>query len=65
LILCADDDAAKADVVNLLKHCGWESIVDYGDITGSRILEPLALAWIVNAFRTGNFSSSALALLTK
>jgi 8-hydroxy-5-deazaflavin:NADPH oxidoreductase len=48
LFVCGDDDAAKAEVVELLQSFGWpaENIHDLGDITGARALEAYLVLWI-------------------
>jgi 8-hydroxy-5-deazaflavin:NADPH oxidoreductase len=48
---------------DILTSFGWETI-DIGGIEGSRLLEPLALLWITQYFRTGN-GNHAFKLLQK
>lgn len=53
MFICGNDEAAKNIVKNeILSKFGWETI-DIGGIEGSRLLEPLALLWILHYFRTG------------
>jgi predicted dinucleotide-binding enzyme len=60
LFVCGNDDAAKAEVVQLLKSFGWPaaSIHDLGDITGARALEAYVVLWIRlrGALGTGAFN---------
>lgn len=46
--ICGNDEDAKNKVKNLLKEIGWkeESILDLGDITGSRGTEGLMPLWL-------------------
>jgi len=43
--IAGNDAGAKAKVTQLLVHLGWESL-DAGDITASRLLEPLCILWV-------------------
>ena len=64
MFICGNDDAAKKTVIdNILTKLGWETI-DIGGIEGARLLEPLALLWIMHYFRTGN-GNHAFKLLKK
>jgi 8-hydroxy-5-deazaflavin:NADPH oxidoreductase len=51
MFICGNDDGAKASVTGLLEELGW-SVVDLGGIEGSRYLEPLAMIWILQYFKT-------------
>jgi 8-hydroxy-5-deazaflavin:NADPH oxidoreductase len=48
LFVAGDDEAAKAQVVELLGGFGWpaERIVDLGDITGARAMEQYLVLWL-------------------
>jgi 8-hydroxy-5-deazaflavin:NADPH oxidoreductase len=48
LFVCGNDEAAKAEVVELLGTFGWpsERIVDLGDITGARAAELYVALWV-------------------
>jgi 8-hydroxy-5-deazaflavin:NADPH oxidoreductase len=48
VFLCGNDDAAKAEVVQLLGAFGWprDSIVDLGDISSARGMEAYLLFWL-------------------
>ena len=45
--ICGNDLAAKAEVIKILKErFGWKSVIDVGDITGSRGLEMILPLWL-------------------
>jgi 8-hydroxy-5-deazaflavin:NADPH oxidoreductase len=49
MFIAGNDAGAKASVQQFLEGVGW-GIVDLGDITKSRLIEPLALIWITIGF---------------
>jgi len=52
MFICGNDEGAKKIVTNdILSKFGWETI-DIGGIEGSRLLEPLALLWILHYYTT-------------
>jgi predicted dinucleotide-binding enzyme len=59
-VLCGDDEAANARVVELLQSFGWpaESVVDLGDLSSARGMEAYLLLWIRlwGALGTGHFN---------
>ena len=64
MFICGNDEAAKKIVTDdILSKFGWETI-DIGGIEGSRLLEPIALLWILHYFKTGN-GNHAFKLLKK
>ncbi|MEW6605167.1 MAG: NADPH-dependent F420 reductase [Thermoproteota archaeon] len=63
MFLCGNDEEAKKTVREILDSFGWES-VDIGGIEGARLLEPLAMLWIMHYFRTGS-GNHAFKLLQK
>jgi predicted dinucleotide-binding enzyme len=63
MFVCGNDEAAKNLVRNVAFSLGWETD-DIGGIEGSRLLEPLAMLWIVQYFRTKN-GNHAFKLLRK
>lgn len=63
MFVCGNDDDAKNLVRGIAFSLGWET-VDIGGIEGARLLEPLAMLWIVHYFRTGN-GNHAFKLLRK
>jgi 8-hydroxy-5-deazaflavin:NADPH oxidoreductase len=52
MFIAGNDANAKQTVTTWLEGFGW-GIVDLGDITKSRLLEPLALIWITVGFNSG------------
>ena len=56
MLIAGNDEAAKREVGRVLEAFGWRKAVDMGDITASRLLEPLAMAWITYAFRNGHWT---------
>lgn len=63
IFVCGNDQRAKTSVTEILAAFGWET-VDIGGIEGSRLLEPLAMLWILYYFKTGT-SNHAFKLLRK
>jgi hypothetical protein len=54
MFLCGDDEAAKKQVAGICRDFGWR-VIDMGGLEAARLLEPLALIYIRNAIRTGNW----------
>ena len=48
------DEDGKAVVTRLLQETGWD-VADLGGIEASRYLEPLCMAWVAYAVRTGTW----------
>jgi 8-hydroxy-5-deazaflavin:NADPH oxidoreductase len=46
MLLCGNDDKAKQKVTEILHDFGWSNVTDLGDITESRIMEPLTILWV-------------------
>jgi predicted dinucleotide-binding enzyme len=63
MFIAGNDAAAKKTVTGILTAFGWPAI-DVGGIEGARMLEPLALLWIVYAIRSKT-SNHAFKLLRK
>ena len=64
MFICGNDEEAKKIVTdNILTKFGWETI-DIGGIEGARLLEPLAMLWIIYYFKT-NTGNHAFKLLRK
>ena len=63
MFLCGNDEGARHQVAGICTGFGWE-VVDMGGIEGARLLEPLAMLWIVHGVRTGAWSH-AFKLLRK
>jgi len=62
MFVCGDDAAAKNVTSRLVADLGFE-VVDAGDLTLARLLEPYALTWIHLAFRRGFGTGFAFGLL--
>jgi predicted dinucleotide-binding enzyme len=56
MFIAGNDEAAKAQVAELLHAFGWRAPIDMGDITASRLLEPLAMLWISYGFRNNHWT---------
>ncbi len=63
MFICRNDGRAKKSVTEILDAFGWETI-DIGGIERSRLLEPLAMLWIMYFFKTGT-GNHAFKLLHK
>jgi predicted dinucleotide-binding enzyme len=50
MFIGGNDDNAKREVERILRDFGWDS-ADLGDITTSRYLEPMGMAWVAYAFK--------------
>ncbi len=46
IFVAGDNRAAKAEVTDLLREYGWETILDVGDLTGARALEMMMPVWL-------------------
>ncbi len=62
MFMAGDDADAKATAGRLLADIGFEAL-DAGDITRSRILEPLAMVWINQAMTRGKGRDWAFGVL--
>lgn len=56
MFIAGNDAAAKTEVVEVLRAFGWRTPIDMGDITASRLLEPLAMVWIAYGFRNNHWT---------
>lgn len=63
MFICGNDTEAKKIVTGILTSFGWETI-DVGGIEMSRLLEPLAMLWIMYYFKT-NSGNHAFKMLRK
>ncbi len=52
MLIAGNDDDAKQTVAGILAATGWE-VADLGDITASRWLEPMSIAWVLYGLREG------------
>lgn len=50
MFIAGNDPQAKTEVAAVLRDFGWRDAIDIGGIEQSRLLEPLALIWIVYGF---------------
>jgi predicted dinucleotide-binding enzyme len=55
MFIAGDDDEAKAVVTSVLADFGWPPPADVGGIEGSRLLEELAVLWVVIGGKRGAF----------
>lgn len=56
MFIAGNDAAAKAEVADILRCFGWRAPIDMGDISASRLLEPLAMLWISYGVRNGHWT---------
>jgi predicted dinucleotide-binding enzyme len=63
MFICGNDDEAKKLIAGFCREFGW-GVIDMGGIEAARLLEPLALIYIQNAIRTGDWNC-AFKLLRK
>jgi predicted dinucleotide-binding enzyme len=54
MLICGNDDAAKAKVIEICESFGWEA-AQIGAIDRARYLEPLAMAWVSYGVVTGSW----------
>ena len=50
MFICGNDAGAKETVSKLTRSLGWD-VIDTGDITGSRLLEPMCVLWVKHAIQ--------------
>ena len=55
MFYCGNDDAAKAEVFQVLEQFGWEP-ADMGTAVGARAIEPLAQLWCIPGFRQNSWT---------
>lgn len=56
MFIAGNDTAAKQQVAALLNDFGWRKAIDMGDISASRLLEPLAMLWVSYGFRNNHWT---------
>ncbi len=54
MFLCGNDDDAKRTVTEICVAFGWP-VIDLGGIEGARLLEALAMLWILYGFRNNTW----------
>jgi NADPH-dependent F420 reductase len=64
MFICGDDADAKTAVTQLAQDLGFE-VVDTGDLSMARLLEPLALVWIQLAIGQGGLGRNIAFKLVK
>src|SRR5579859_214535 len=57
MFIAGNDAAAKQTVTRICKDFGW-IVVDIGGIDGARLLEPLAMLWVVVGFRLNRWEQA-------
>ena len=62
MFVCGDDEAAKRTTSALVSELGFE-VVDAGDLSAARLLEPYGLLWIHLALRRGYGTNFAFGIL--
>ena len=65
MFICGNDDDAKRIVGELIDDLGWPPVIDLGDISMSRYLEPMAMVWIAHFFNQSFDANHAFKLLRK
>jgi len=63
MFICGNDEEAKKTAARFCQDFGWP-VIDMGDIKSSRLLEPLAILWMLYGIRTGSWNH-AFKLLRK
>jgi predicted dinucleotide-binding enzyme len=53
VFVASNDEAAKREVVALLRNFGWQDIIDLGDLTACRAMEQLIPLWMSLESRLG------------
>lgn len=55
MFICGNDEAAKAQVTQILTQFGWET-EDMGGAEAARAIEPLAMLWCIPGFLSNSWS---------
>ena len=56
MFIGGDEAQAKKTVIDVLHAFGWPDVVDLGGIDASRMLEPIALAWVTLGIRRNSWA---------
>jgi hypothetical protein len=64
MFIAGNDAEAKKKVTEICAAFGWPGAIDLGGIESARYLEPLAMVWILDYFRTGS-PNHAIKMLRK
>ena len=56
MLIAGNDAGAKARVAELIRGFGWRAPIDVGGIVESRLLEALAMLWVIYGFRNDHWT---------
>jgi predicted dinucleotide-binding enzyme len=56
MLIAGDDAGAKARVAEILEGFGWRKPIDVGGIAASRLLEALAMLWVIYGVRNDHWT---------
>jgi predicted dinucleotide-binding enzyme len=56
MLIAGNDAGAKARVAEIIKGFGWRAPIDVGGIVESRLLEGLAMLWVIYGFRNDHWT---------
>jgi predicted dinucleotide-binding enzyme len=56
MLIAGNDADAKARVGEIIKGFGWRAPIDVGPIVESRLLEGLAMLWVIYGFRNDHWT---------
>jgi predicted dinucleotide-binding enzyme len=56
MFIAGDDESAKAEVTQILRAFGWRPPIDAGPISSSRLLEALAMLWVLYGVRNDHWT---------
>jgi predicted dinucleotide-binding enzyme len=52
MFIAGDDEEAKREATGIVESFGWTDVIDLGDLSAARYLEPLAMVWVTYWART-------------
>lgn len=55
MFIGGNERSAKAIVSQICQDFGW-NVIDLGDITAARLLEPMCIAWVIYGVHTGSWN---------
>jgi predicted dinucleotide-binding enzyme len=64
MFYCGDDAGAKAVAAGVIAQLGWEG-ADMGSARAARAIEPLAVLWCIEAFRSDEWDNRAFHVLRR
>jgi 8-hydroxy-5-deazaflavin:NADPH oxidoreductase len=56
MLIAGNDAEAKTRVAEIIKGFGWRTPIDVGSIVESRLLEGLAMLWVIYGFRNDHWT---------